>query len=434
MKTPGNSSENWKQVEKAGEFLLKVSALTFALSIPTSIALDNFAAFTGLIGLILLLISRGAGLELPPVKPLAIFLLPQVIHFLKNPLKLFKSTCLKQYLVAYFVGYRAALSRSFLKKVAVILSLSAMLLSLSVIFEALTGQNIKHLNLHSLHLLKGIYRAEGLLNNALTTGGVLYVTTPLLLVFYLIFREKKFALAGLTGLAGLIVNMSRSYWLGLIVFALTLTVTGLTVREFRRAAISGLLLLAITGGVVASVPQLRARALSTIDIKHNGSNKDRLTIWTAYIYSFKKDYSPAELLLGTGERATGLAVKHAKEACLKVYGERWCRGKNYLPRVHGGETHNIYLKFLSKYGIVGLLAYLFFWAYAIWKNLKAFIKRKELPFAIFTATYAGFLTAGFFENNFTDAEVMTAILFTLGINFALLSQGNAEKPPCQREA
>jgi len=96
--------------------------------------------------------------------------------------------------------------------------------------------------------------------------------------------------------------------------------------------------------------------------------------------------------------------------------------------MHGGETHNIYLKYFSKYGLLGLFAFLLFWFYALYLNFKALLERRELLFAVFLAGYLGFLTAGLFENNFTDAEVQTAVLFTLGLNFALLKVGTSQKP------
>jgi hypothetical protein len=38
----------------------------------------------------------------------------------------------------------------------------------------------------------------------------------------------------------------------------------------------------------------------------------------------------------------------------------------------------------------------------------------------------GFMLAGFFENNFTDAEVQFLLLFVIGMNFALFGRRDEE--------
>jgi len=88
-----------------------------------------------------------------------------------------------------------------------------------------------------------------------------------------------------------------------------------------------------------------------------------------------------------------------------------------------GLTHNLYLKFLTKYGIVGLVGYLLFWVYIFTFNIKKLKRTKDsLLVKAFLAGYAGFLVASFFENNFTDAEVQYTLFFILGLNFALLEE------------
>jgi len=430
MRMQEHSSEKWGKVKRFGELLTKLSALLFAVAIPTSIALDNVAAGIGIVGLLLLLFTKN--LPLPPVKHLILLLLAEIPHYITTPKKIFKSTHLKQYLAAYFVGFKTGLSRDFLKKVAILLGISTIILVLSLIFEAFTGQNVKHINFSKLHLLKGLYfRPKGLLNHPLTTGGVLFTLTFFFGALYAYYKEKKFLVFSLIALSGVVVNQSRSYWIGVFIFLLFFSTGALIKKNTRKLAVIGLALILGTSVVVTTVPQFKNRLKSITDIRHNWSNKDRLAIWLSYYYAFKRDYGTA-IIYGKGEEAKKVALSYGKEACLKFYSEKHCKKQNYLRRLHGANTHNIYLKFLSKYGIIGLLAYLFFWGFNIYKNLIFFMRRNELFALIFASGYIGFLAAGFFENNFTDAEVLTAILFTLGVNFALLSQYSAEKSPYQK--
>jgi hypothetical protein len=64
------------------------------------------------------------------------------------------------------------------------------------------------------------------------------------------------------------------------------------------------------------------------------------------------------------------------------------------------------------------LGYLGFFGYVIAKNLRIF-----KPYSlVFASGYLGFLSAGFFENNFTDAEIQYALLFTIAYNLSLLKR------------
>jgi len=417
---------SWKLTEvfnKTGETLIKVSAVLFAIAIPTSIALDNLATGIGILGLIFLIFTNK--LNLPPFKPLTILILSELPHYITKPIKILKETDFKQYLSSYFIGFHIASSKNFLRKTFIILGISTTVLTFSIIFEALTGQNIKNINVSSLHILKeGLFRPKGLLNHALTTGGVIYTLFFLFSAISFYFKEKKFAIFSLLALIGLVFNQSRSYWLATSTFFFVIILPGIfmkNMKKYRKLAITGISLTFFLCLSVFLYSPLKSRLFSITDVKYNSSNKDRLTIWTSYFYSFKNDYSLLEILIGKGRKAPQSAIKFGKEACIKFYPENLCSDKKYLMKIHKGITHNIYLKYFSKYGLIGLLAYLYFWFFFLKENLKKFLKTKDPVFIIFFSGYVGFLIAGLFENNFTDAEVQTAILFTLGINSYLLS-------------
>jgi len=92
----------------------------------------------------------------------------------------------------------------------------------------------------------------------------------------------------------------------------------------------------------------------------------------------------------------------------------WINIKKYFSYLFNNQ---IYLYYLTHHGILGLLGYLLFWCYFIFLNLKNFQKTHNHIYLYFILSYLGFLVAGFFENNFLDAEVKFATMFFLGFNY-----------------
>jgi len=230
----------------------------------------------------------------------------------------------------------------------------------------------------------------------------------------------------------LLLNESRSYWLAFLTFFILLLF--LNLRSNKKLAVASIAALLLTGTVISQVPVLKSRFQSIVDTKNNGSNTTRLMIWKSHIKAFVEDYSLLEKTFGAGNKANRLAWNHFGKAYQEISGKPVPSEEELKKWFHGGETHNIYLKFLTKYGVLGLLGYLSFWGYVFYYNLLQ-AKRIENPAFIwaFVAGYAGFLVAGLFENNFTDAEVQFALLFNLGINLALLERTGEETRKKTRE-
>ena len=402
------------KLKRIGEFLTFLSTLIFTISIPTSMALDNVGAAVGILGFLILAVAK-IDLEVP-VKPLLLFAVPELIssafnpELLKNP---FKYTDINHHLISYFSSFKTFLKRENYK-LFIILSASTIVSSLAVIVEAFTHQRIKHFNFSNFHIFTEPIRAEGLLNHPLTTAGVLYLL--FILFTFLTFHERK-KLYGITAvftLAALIFTESRSYWLGTALFFLSLIAYGLKV--YKRFAVYGLIVSVLTAIAISTVPPLKHRFESIKNVKTNTSNMDRLTIWNAYFKALKEDYSVKELLFGAGGKREKLAFKHFDESFKEVYHQN--PTPSSITHFHGGETHNIYLKFLTKYGILGFIGYISFFVYLIYLNFK---HHKLLPYLpILSFGYLGFMTAGFFENNFTDAEVQFALFFLLGFDLSLI--------------
>lgn len=391
-------------------------------------ALDNVSAGIGLLGFLLLLISRVIS-PLPPLKPLFALLTPEILEALVEfPKKIFR-TDFNQHLISYFVVYRTVLKRkNNLEKILLLLSISSLILSLSIIFEAFTWQNVKHLNWHHMQLHCNTVRAHGLFNHPLTTAGVVFPLFFLFAALYLQFRKSLYLLVSISLFIALIFTGSRSYWVGFGVFLLALVVLFGRKKEVWIAALS----LVLLGTVSLKIPYVKYRLESITNTKTNWSNLDRLILWNAHLTAFTKDYSLSEKLFGTGYKASNYAWKRFPSSFKRVTGKAPPKPTVLKTHFHGGLTHDIYLKYLTKYGIFGVLGYLSFWLLVLYKNLKG---KNNYTFLIKTliAGYLGFLAAGIFENNFVDAEVKFTVMFVLGLNFALLHLNSERKLLHQKE-
>jgi len=404
----------------SGHRLVVLSALLFALSIPISIALDGVAAGIGILGILISLMLKDFK-NYPPIKPLLLFLIPEAISSLISfPRKILK-TDLNHQLATYFVVYKAIVERKgLLNKILIILSFSSLILALSVIFQAFTWQDVKHINLQTLTFHLNPTRAKGLLNHALTTAGVIYLLAFLFLGWF--FQRKKiyFLLVSAVLFFSLILTESRSYWLGTLFAIFILSV--MQIKRNWKPVLAVWSIILISAGLLFQTPVLKNRLVSITNTKNYWSNLDRLILWRAHTKAFLEDYSLKEKIIGSGYRAPEYAWKHFLQSFRETV--KSPPPKNLKAHFHGGETHNIYLKFLTKYGILGLIGYISFWIYVILLNFKA-LKRTDSLFPIvssLTSCYIGFMLAGFFENNFTDAEVKYALMFILGINLAMLKK------------
>ena len=401
------------RVADVGKTLIVISTFLFALSIPISLAVDNIAAGIGLLGILLLALSKEFS-PYPPVKPLFFLLVPEVLEsILFYPKKLFK-TDFNLHLIPYYSVFRTVKEKSnCLFFVLYLLLFSTLILDVSVIFEAFTWQNVKHLHLSNLHFHMHPVRAKGFLNHPLTTAGVIFLLLTLFTAVFFQFKKKFFLLPVIFSSIALIFTESRSYWIGFIVF---ITFLVFLLRDKKVFILAFSLIFIVLA--FFQIPQIKGRFESIFNTKSNYSNIDRLALWKANISAYVKDYSFTQKLLGAGYEANKLAWKEFKKSFYSISPVKTSTDTQLKQHFHGGLTHNIYLKYLTKYGIFGFLGFLFFWISIFYYNFtytgsfKVFIK-------ILTSGYLGFLAAGFFENNFCDAEVQFTIMFILGLNFAL---------------
>ena len=412
--------------------LFLVSAYILAFSMSLSIALDNVGIGIGILAFLISVIHWKDFLRiLSKGKFFLYVLIPELMSCLLNGTKnILKFSDINQHLIVYYVSYMVSENRRLLEKVINVFSLSVLLLCFSVFFEALTGQNIKHVNLHTLTLAQHLYRAKGFLTHPLTTAGVLYLSMVLLLFSYFYFGKRKVYLIILPlVVVSILFTESRSYWLGLFLFFFLMLVLLLRKRLKTVLVVTGVSL-ALIVSIISFSSSLSARMTSIVNVQNNPSNVIRLLIWQSHLRAFLYDYSWEEKLFGVCERNKEFGWRELDNSC------RFLSEYNNIPPdklkswVHGMEAHNIYIKFLTKYGIVGLLGFLLFWGYIFKQNLRLLSTNFEVA-STFIAGYAGFLLAGFFENNFTDAEVQILLYFILGINMFLVNlfTGNKDTDP-----
>ncbi len=402
-------------MKKIGNYLIIISLILLCLSMPLSMAGDNIAAATGIVGFCLVIISQNY--RFPPIKPLIYLLTPEFLSsILNNYICRIFDTDLKQHLMPYFLTYHAFKDEKQILKFLYITSVSTVISVFGVLFQAFTWQNLKHLNLKNLGFHTAIIRANGFLNHPLTTAGVLYLLMLLFIWSYTRFRKKWFLTVSILCFIGIVFTQSRSYWVGSGVF----TLCTLIFLRSKRIIVTTTLGLATLGLLFLGFPQIRNRFISIENTRRNWENVDRIMLWDANSKAFLYDYSLKQKLFGSGYDAESFAWKEFGKSYLEVTKDRKLPSKKFLElHFHHGLTHNIYLKYLTKYGIVGLLGFLLFWASILRLNIRK-ISRADIK--ILTSGYIGFLSAGFFENNFTDAEVKFVLMFIIGVNYLLINQ------------
>jgi len=247
-------------------------------------------------------------------------------------------------------------------------------------------------------------RIAGFMGHYMTQAGLLLLFSVMSLSLLLFSRERTRFLWGI-GLAlalfSITLTLTRSAWVGLIAAAVLILLLYKPKSLFIIPVAVGLFFL-IT-------PQhVKNRALSIFSLK-NMTNQYRFEYMRAGL-KIIGDYP----LLGTGPDTVDLVFQNPK------YGLSEIAKKN----VH---LHNNFFQIAAERGVPALVAWIVFIIWTFTSLLRRF-KNKDPSCKAFTvaglAALAALMTAGLFEYNFGDSEVVILFLYMITFPFVLSDSRN----------
>ena len=402
---------------------LILSALLLSISAPISIVLDNIAIGLGIIGLIA--VYRTIKIKDMDYRVLGVSAVGFISSlFSVNPLlSLTKSHYLWHFL-PYFVTSR--IKREKIKTLLMILGIFGIIAVLAVMFQSFTGIKPTHIkSLSSIHILTNPIRAKGFFSSPLTTSAIVCVIFFIFVSIFIFYDDKKWRIysffISIFMLVGLIFTFTRSYWVGS--FAALVLLPFIHIKSNRAKLISSA---GIAGAVIMFVfmPLVHNRVETMMHYKKNTSAMNRIALWQAGVDLYK-NYDLKYKIIGCG---SGNLYRFLKPYLIKqvkiIFGDRNVNSHLF------SSVHNEYLQILLKWGIVGLVVWLYLWIYVLFRNIIFIMKTnnnfyKALIVGI-TMGFVAFLVGGFFEHNMGDAEVIIFIMYILGINKNILDSLKGE--------
>ena len=263
-----------------------------------------------------------------------------------------------------------------------------------------------------------IYRATGPLGHYMTFSGVLLVSVPALLIIRGGMKRLGAHLVAGFAVAMIGLTLTRSAWIGcstaLIVFygsrfvpARKVSGGSVDTRErptlYAVCALVGLVVIAVFVSAFAGPDVFFERAVSTFSME-NPNDIDRIAMVATGLRIIR-----AHPWLGIGP---GLMER--------VY-PAWVVDWGF--RQQNPHLHNNLLQIAAERGLVGLTAWL--WMMAAFGILAWRVLRSTGPTGhggaearAALAALAGFLVMGMFEYNFSDSEVLMALLYVVSLPLA----------------
>ncbi len=197
------------------------------------------------------------------------------------------------------------------------------------------------------------------------------------------------------------INASRSYMAGILISAITITFL-----NFKRYYRYFILILSLFILAAIFFPKTRNRLKTTTPRHPDSSIKIRIDLWKMGIHIIKQ------------HPFTGLGFEvwpKVADSMVEKYGSDLLKSKiktnSTSARAIRGHFHNTYLQMAVNGGIILLVFYL----YLIFTMLKESFYLEEPMKSAYLFMFITFLVAGFFEYNFSDAEVAHAVFFFSGI-------------------
>lgn len=242
-------------------------------------------------------------------------------------------------------------------------------------------------------------RITGFMGHYMTQAGLLLLFSCLALG-YLFFSRGKFkylwGLGFCLSLAALALTLTRSAWVGLAV--------GVVVFLLLYKPPTLILVPVVAGIVFIVSPQYIKNRVYSIFSLQNPTNQMRIEYLQAGI-QITKDFP----LLGTGPDTVDMVFQNPKYRLSPLAREN----------VH---LHNNILQIAAERGLLTLGAWLTFMVWTFFSLLKL-LRNKDPTLKPFSASalaaLLGLATAGLFEYNFADSEVVTLFLYIITLPFVL---------------
>lgn len=347
--------------------------------------------------------------------PILVFLLASLlsvffsIDFL-NSLKHFRSLWT---ILVFFMIVNTLKDRVFIRKLFFILIAVTTIVSIYGIFQHYLGIDLTRPAGHKvIGTYSDSFRAMGTFDHHLTFSGYILIVLSINLSLFLFSNtgKEKLIWGGTSLIIGLtlLFTFARSAWLGFIGAALFLGIFSSRING-KNIFLKILVSLFIVSIISAISPPIRERAKTIVDVD---DNSERIYLWQASLKMFK-DYP----LTGVGIRSFG-----------KFYNDPNLHYRNPNSQGNLGETHNVYLDMLATRGIFGFISFVWLWivffknSFYVLANIdKTDAFSKALLLGISSGIF-GFLTAGFFESNFNDSEVIMLVWFIIGIIMVFYNQ------------
>ena len=237
--------------------------------------------------------------------------------------------------------------------------------------------------------LHGNFRAAGFGGHIIDFAGSLVQLIPILVIAIMDknFKQKRKYLwmVLLISSIALLFNGTRGVWLAL---AVVIPISAfMYYGTIKKSLLYIVIVAAVVGIIVQSVPALQARVASIPDPSH-ASNKERVLIWNSAWKMFKDH--PI-----TGVGLNQYTHKYQTEYISPVARERTLT-----------HAHNNFLQMLAENGIIGFLAFCFMFGSFLFYSVKDWLKYHDTSTLMFFTITSAILLQGLTDFNFGLTKMM----------------------------
>ena len=242
-------------------------------------------------------------------------------------------------------------------------------------------------------------RISGFMGHYMTQAGLLLLFSALALSIFLFTRDKsRFLWGAAFGLSSIamILTLTRNAWIGIVII-------GCILLLLYKPKTLVLIPVAVAVFLVFSPQHVKRRAFSIFDTK-SYSNAQRIEYLNAGL-KIIRDYP----LFGTGPNTVHVIFQRPKYEL----------SEEARSNVH---LHNNLVQIAAERGIITLLVWLTFMAWAFISLVKLLKNKDPAHYSLTAAAVAALLAlaaAGLFEYNFGDSEITTLFLYIITIPFTL---------------